>query len=317
MCVEEWVLPINAILYSRDSLHRIKLEEPLTIKDNCVAGCESVICIRSTEEDKIGGSVTFKVNDNILTINKIEDKGKTISNILLNSLILKGYVCQELSYGEPKCINCVKGKRWITSKDIGSSYRIVGQTYTIPKKDFSDIQNISKNLTNGELTELSDCFKGNRKQSSSFLIGEFISLWIEFNELYNPSNDNGDEMEHATKYLKGDKFAKECDHKILYERNETVIGTLSKLDLLNRNGETNLSQTLHRSLSKPEPNHCKIICNAIICVYAIRNVIFHTNKSPSDFSAWKGLNNFLFDIVHHKQICRLDKFGISTLHDVP
>ena len=313
ICVEEWVLPINAILYSRDRLHRIKLERPLTFENNPDAGCEYVICIRSIEEDKIGGSVTFKMNDDNFCMNKIEDKGKSIFNTFLNSLVLKGYTCQELSYGELKCINCVKGKIWTVSKSVDSSFKKEGRSCNLPKEDYSDIQDISKNLTSEELTALSDSFKGNRKQSS-FLIVEFISLWIEFNDLYNSANGKGKEMCRAAKYLK--KFTDD-DHKILFERNRDIIVILSELDLHSQNKQENYSKSLLESLATPERSHYKIIYDAICCVYAIRNSIFHSNKAPNNFKCWKLLNNFLFDIVHHEQICRLYKFGISTLHDIP
>ncbi|MBI1662799.1 MAG: hypothetical protein IS860_04785 [Nitrosopumilus sp.] len=236
ICVEEWVLPINAILYSRDRLHRIKFERPLTFENNPDAGCEYVICIRSIEEDKIGGSVTFKMNDDNFCMNKIEDKGKLIFNTFLNNLVLKGYTCQELSYGELKCINCVKGKRWTVSRPVGSSFEKEGRSCNLPKEDYSDIQDISKNLTSEELTALSDSFKGNRKQSS-FLIVEFISLWIEFNDLYNSAKCMGPEMQYAGEYLT--KFTDD-DREILFERNRDIIVILSKLGLHNQNKKKKL-----------------------------------------------------------------------------
>ena len=289
MCVEiEFSLSFEGSIYGLSKLQRYFLEKAASLTDG-----ESTICIRAIENGEVAGSIKF-----CTTYGKEEEKSQSIWARLWEAMLLKGFIFEQ---SKKPCLT------WITREGewqqrISAKYTIMSprpKPVQLHKDDMLDTDILLKELqTDNDLVIMACEMKKNEKLSKD--IGNFIWYWMEFNRTYGVLSTS--EREGIKCYV---KRLSNYSIDILFDRNRNLFAALStkQLKLCSRSGCIFVSTELHHAIN----NHSKkdAVMWAALCVYALRNKLFHTNRLS--FQDIVGVTCFIRDLIHVQLIVKYKK----------
>ena len=114
-------------------------------------------------------------------------------------------------------------------------------------------------------------------------VDRLISLWIAFNSLYQNSIIN-DEKEAIKRYITDNLTLESAE--VFFQRNEFHLKYLSKHNIYigRATPPRNVSKNLADALKTTKKQYLKIIKLAMLCVYGIRNSLFHGSINLDDNS---------------------------------
>lgn len=298
----QWIRPFEIVLYSRNGLHRHRLEKIVKIDYN-----NYHITLANGNDDKIKGIIAFSTPIDIEDMAQIEDTIDLLFTKLKKSLLLKGYSMKLIEQGKLQCTNCPKDKKFHVSKSTTMRHNIEGKTKTITVDQGKTLNLLFKEIfSNRDLEKISD--RINDHKTFSIEISDFIFNWISFNKQYNPNNKKAIETKLISIYVSN---LKREGVRLLYERNQLCFKKLSKMNIEDNN-YNNISKQLESVLDKSDKK--TIIDLSLQCVYQIRNKVFHVgNFEISDLPI---INNFIFDIINHKILNIFNLCNLTSFYDV-
>ena len=122
----EWVRKFSAIVYSRDKLHRNKLQKPLVLKQ----GNDSII-LDNDDGGKVVGTLTFYTPHNTRLVKDIEKVANNLFTNFRQSLLLCGYLIEVKTMGAINGTNAGPERLFQVENTITFAWREEGQTRTI------------------------------------------------------------------------------------------------------------------------------------------------------------------------------------------
>lgn len=174
--------------------------------------------------------------------------------------------------------------------------KVVPPTYD--KNYFATFHNLHSKITKSSYNERIKLILEWLTKKSTTPLEDFLCKWVSFNILYSTRSplhkDNEaieDFIEHGLRYAEIANLVKE---------HESMIGGLTKLNLISDKKErysTKLKSALKNKKTK------EIWRYTILCVYIIRNNLFHKGKKLDDYPL-RHVNSLLEDVV---------KFGILKI----
>ena len=250
--------------------------------------------IESTSETGISGYYEFSFYSNDLSVNQAEAEAnrieKEIFEVFFNLTDLEN-IQFEIKWGELKAIDFQEGTKFTVSKSVSIGAIICGPSIPISKSQVTDFENLFQKLNNNQrkdfLLNLLHLSNISTKRASE----DFFYKWMTFNAIFRElSISNTSEVEDLK------NFANTCPdisviNKII-KRHDSTINKLSQESFTNRRGTENYSSELREAITRS--NDRGIWTYTILCIYIIRNELFHEGR---EFTDLKAVNRILKDIV--------------------
>lgn len=279
----------GSVLLNDDPSQRGKFEQKFSIS----LGNYSLE-IEPTSETGISGYYEFSFYSDDLLVNQAETEAnrieKEIFEVFFNLTDLEN-IQFEIKWGELKAIDFLEGTKFIVSKSFSMDAIICGPSIPILKSQVTDFENLFQKLNNNQrkdfLLNLLHLSNISTKRSSE----DFFYKWMTFNAIFREmSISNTSEIEDLK------NFANICPNtsvlnKII-KRYDSTINKLSQESFTNRNGTINYSSELREAIT--QSNNRDIWTYTILCIYIIRNDLFHEGK---EFTDLKAVNKILKDLV--------------------
>ena len=290
----EWVMKFSAIVYTRDRLYRHEFQQPLRLKQD-----KNSISLNNDGGGKVAGILTFYTPYNTYLVKDIEE---TADNILTNfrqSLLLCGYLMDLTEKGSINGTNAGPDRRFRVEKSVRSTWRQEGQTRTIDDSNSTQIESyFNMMFSDYHLKNIAERIE-NRSQLPP-RIADFIINWIEFNKIYNPGNQRGDEQEKIAKFVQN---LQQQTINLLHSRN---LKCIAKYQAQGRK--------IPQFLSLQKSREAKALCSSLLSIYQIRNDVFHEGRfQKNDLGI---INNFVFDVVNSKTLGRIGDPNLAQFYAV-
>ena len=276
----EWVKKFSAIIYSRDRLHRHELLNPLVLRHD-----SSTMRLNNDKDGKVVGTLTWHTPHDTHLVKDAEDAADIILTNFRQSLLLCGYLLDEIEKRDFKCTNAEPGRRFRVEKKIEIAWRQEGQTRTIDDPSSNQIQSYFTTVfSDNRLKKIAERIE--RRSEIPPRTADFIVNWIEFNKVYNPSNHRGDEQKMISQFVQN---LPQRTIDLLYRRNRNCI-TKHKAQ---RKKALKLSASQNSS-------EAEAVCSSLLSTYQTRNDVFHEGLFQNkDFDI---INNFVFDVVNSRTL---------------
>ena len=288
----EYTLSFTGRIYSLGKTRQYLIESEIKFTNS-----NSTVCIRPIEDGKISGYIRCSANKHG------EAKVEQRYGRFCDAFLLKGFLFEQSC--EPQLTSlCSDGKALSRIQNtIKSSYTIKVQQGTPLESDLCDTDQLFKEMeANCGLIEMACDIKNMEKVSRD--IGNFYWYWSEFNRRYNLNNTSG-ERRGIQKYV-----SHLTSTALLFQRNHALFNVLANSNLaLDRGKKRDVSARLQTAIN--DQDKMETVKWAALCVYALRNELFHENKPPShDISK---LISFLRDLIYEKLLAQYPnmKFGME------
>lgn len=288
----EYMLSFTGRIYSLGKTRQYHIESEIKFTNS-----DSTVCIRPIKDGKISGYIRCSANKHGEA--KVEQQyGRFCDASLLNGFLFEQSCEPQLTFlgSDGEALSRIQN----TKK---SSYAIKVQQGTPLESDLCDVDQLFKDMeTNNDLIEMACNIKNKEKVLRD--IGNFYWYWSEFNRRYNLNNKFG-ERKGIQKYV-----SHLTNIALLFQRNCALFNVLANSNLvLARGKERDVSARLQTAMN--DQDKMEAVKWAALCVYALRNELFHENKSPSqDISK---LISFLRDLIYEKLLAQYAnmKFGME------
>jgi hypothetical protein len=279
----------GSILLNDDPSQRGKFDHKCSI--NIGTYC---LEIESASETGISGYYEFSFYSDDLSVNQAEAEAnrieKEIFEVFFNLTDLEN-IQFEIKWGELKAIGFPEGTKFTVLKTFGIDCITCGPSTPISKSQVTDFENLFQRLDNNQrkdfLLNLLHLSNISTKRASE----DFFYKWMTFNAIFSDmAISNTGEAEDLK------NFANTCpnisDLNKIIKRHDSTINKLSQESFTNRRGTENYSRKLRVAIV--QSNDRDIWTYTILCIYIIRNDLFHEGK---EFTDLKAVNKILKDIV--------------------
>ena len=276
----EYTLSFKGTIYSLNKGQQYSPERPIKFNDD-----KSAIWIDSLGDGKVHGTIKYS------TRGDDEKQMKLIWSRFLSALIVKGFVFET---SEEPSLSWFTPNSEVTRASISVSLQIelLPENQNLQNNDMLDIYTLFKDMrSNKTLIAMASYMKNDEKLSKN--IGGFIWYWIEFNRMYKCLNQKT-ERENIINYIC--RLTNKATD-LLTVRNKQLFKALSnsQLELYTKQGKiTSVSTELQNAIHSQ--NNQDVVKWAALCVYALRNELFHENKRR--FTDFVGLGCFLRDLIY-------------------
>lgn len=279
----------GTILINNDPGQRGKLDQQYTISLG-----NYKLHVESTSETKISGYYEFSFQSDDLSVNQAEEEAKNIEKEIFQTffqLVDLKNIQFEIKWGELKAIGFTEGTKFTVSKSFSANSIICGPSAPISKDQVQYFEYLFKKLDTdprkGFLLNLLHLTNLNTSRPSE----DFFYKWVAFNQIFRElGSGNQTEVDDLK------NFSKICpdnsELSTIFKNHDAVIAKLSSESLTNRSGTENYSKRLATSIS--QSNNRDVWLYTILCIYVIRNNLFHEGK---ELSYLKDVNKILKDIV--------------------
>lgn len=197
----------------------------------------------------------------------------------------------EIKWGELKAIDFPEGTKFTVSKSVSFGAIICGPSTTILKSQVIGFENLFQRLDNNQrkdfLLNLLHLSNISTKRASEY----FFYKWMTFNAIFSEmSISNTGEIADLK------NFANICpdtsDLNRIINQHDSTINKLSQESFTNLRGTENYSRALGEAIA--QSNDRDIWTYTLLCVYTIRNNLFHEGI---EFTDLKAVNKILKDVV--------------------
>ena len=296
-----WEQNFTMIMYSRNGMHRHRLDCPLEISHS-----DCTVRLENSQGDKICCTMKFSTTGT-RCVNDAESVRDGILKRLEHTFLLKGYLMKQIGSCSLKCTNPPEGSLRPVTKPVGIAWRIEDETKKVPANSLESLEFLfSEMFANDSLSGLADRIE--KRADFSAEMADFIYNWIDFNKLYNPDGENKSEPCLIRKFTAN--LEREGHIDTIYGRNKPCFDKLGKMNITNHKGDRSLSAELQQALDSHDKQD--IVCKSLQCVYQIRNGAFHAGSF--EIPDLPMINNFVFEVICHDILKTFESCGLTSLY---